>query len=224
MAQAGVAYIVLSHLLFKGVATCVNAILCMSDKTFQEVFSQPDLGLTQLGRDIAEEMCKHRIVIDITHASQNTIDDIFAVASHYNAPVIASHAGVRGVAGYLLNLSDETICRIRDSRGIIGVIFFDHWLQATDPNSPFKVHSGVQLVIDTIQYLKDLMGTFDHIGIGTDLDGFIVPVAGLENYSNVQHLAAALQDNFGMDAARQIMHQNALRVLKQGWGPLVTRG
>jgi hypothetical protein len=37
-----------------------------------------------------------------------------------------------------------------------------------------------------------------------DLDGFIVPVNGLENYGHVQHLADALTANFGADVARQI--------------------
>jgi microsomal dipeptidase-like Zn-dependent dipeptidase len=70
-------------------------------------------------------------------------------------------------------------------------------------------------VFKTIQHIADVT-SFDHVAIGSDLDGFIKPVKGCETYAQTPALAAAVQARFPRDADK-ILSANVLRVLNAGW-------
>ena len=64
-----------------------------------------------------------------------------------------------------------------------------------------------------------LTGSVDHIGIGSDLDGYIKPaLPGLEHMGRMRALQDALRARYGDDDADKICGGNALRVLRTGWG------
>ena len=50
LARRGVAYIILPHLFWRGVATNANALPFLSDRVYHLLFRQPKLGLSDLGR------------------------------------------------------------------------------------------------------------------------------------------------------------------------------
>lgn len=217
LAQRGVAYVIVAHLFFRGVASCVNAFPFFPDVIFNGINPKRNLkvGLTKLGHQIVERLFREKVIVDITHCSERAQDDIFAIAKKYpGQPVISSHNGVRGNSDYPLNLSDDAIHRIADSGGVIGVILFPHWLR--QPHHQLSGADGFSLLFKTIDYLKEKTGGYDHIAIGSDLDGFIKPLRGCENYAETPALVAAVQKHYG-SAADKILYQNALRVLEKGW-------
>ncbi len=64
----------------------------------------------------------------------------------------------------------------------------------------------------------DVTHSYDHIGIGSDLDGWIKPaLTGLEHLGHMARLQAGLQERYGAAAAQKICSGNARRVLMQGW-------
>jgi membrane dipeptidase len=220
LADAGVAYIILAHLVFREVSANVNAIPFMSDAEYDRMFPMPTAGLTGTGIEICEEMCKQGIIPDVTHASEAAICDVFAIADANTPkrPVIVSHGAPRGNAAteYKLNLSEATIKGIRDRGGVIGVIFYDHWLLPVD--SPSDTETSSQTVVDAINKIADIAGTTECIAIGSDLDGFIKPVKGLENVSKMRNLENALRNSGRYDEDVQgILWKNALRTLCMGW-------
>ncbi|MBN1946191.1 MAG: dipeptidase [Bradymonadales bacterium] len=91
----------------------------------------PERGLTPLGRQVVREMERIGLVVDVSHASDQTFDDILETVS---LPVMASHSGVRALADHPRNLSDEMIRRIAEGGGIVCVNFFPDHLDASYAN------------------------------------------------------------------------------------------
>jgi microsomal dipeptidase-like Zn-dependent dipeptidase len=215
LAQKGVASLTPAHLLYRSVATCENAFPPIIEPLFDaELKHQPNLGLTQLGCQVVEACFQNRMIVDITHARHDAQQEIFDIADGYpQLPLISSHNSVRGILNVGLNLSDEAIAHIQKSNGVIGVIFYTQWLRtgAADPRS------DIQLITDVIDYIYQKTGTFDHIAIGSDLDGFIEPIEICSNYSKMSSLVDPILYRYGQVAGEKILYRNALRVLHAGW-------
>ena len=174
LAAKGVAYVIVAHLFYRGVATCDNAFPFLPDPIFDVLNPQqnPTVGLTDLGIRIVDRLLDRGILVDITHSTDLAQGQIFAMArDHGNAPVISSHNGVRATSQYPLNLSAEAIQAIAASNGVVGIILFPHWLR--QPDQQLIGSSDISLVFQAIDYIKDVTSSYRNIAIGTDLDGFI---------------------------------------------------
>ena len=79
--------------------------------------------------------------------------------------------------------------------------------------------------MDTIEFIKNVKdsngncGTYDHIAIGTDLDGFTEVPPDLLGEDQIQNLIPAMK-NHGISQLdiKKICSGNYMRVLKKGWG------
>ena len=78
-------------------------------------------GLTPLGRAVVARMIALGMVIDLAHASDQTVTDVLDLAAPTHVPVIFSHAGARALSAGERNLSDVLAARIASNGGIIGV-------------------------------------------------------------------------------------------------------
>jgi microsomal dipeptidase-like Zn-dependent dipeptidase len=220
LARRGVAYMIVAHLLFKGAATCANAIPFLTTAEFARINSQPDnVGLTPHGKDVVECLLQEGVIVDVTHCTDLALDDIFRIhdskGEYRDRPVISSHNGVRGTSDWSLNLSDENIRRIRDTGGVVGVILYPHWL--LPPNSNEHISDGLNLVGKVINHIYTITGSHDFTAVGTDLDGFITPVPEVQTMKDVPRLEDGITKMFGADVAEKILRDNALRVLLEGW-------
>ena len=70
LARRGVAYVTLAHLFWRGVATNAPALPFLPDWLYRLVFRQPKVGLTELGTAAARAMVRERVLVDITHMSE----------------------------------------------------------------------------------------------------------------------------------------------------------
>jgi microsomal dipeptidase-like Zn-dependent dipeptidase len=61
------------------------------------------------------------------------------------------------------------------------------------------------------------IGKYDCLALGTDLDGYVHLPDGVGTAGDLKPLARAIQEEFGPDAAEQILNGNARRVLKSGF-------
>lgn len=216
LARRGVAYVVVAHLFYRGVATCTNALPFVPDLIFNAINPQPEnIGLTPLGKDIVNALLQNHILVDVTHSSGQALDETFGIAADYGAPVISSHTGIRDTSNYPLNLSREAVLRIKDSKGVIGVIIAPHWLRQQVQN--FFPHGHIELILKAIDAIQQITGSFDQIAIGSDLDGFIKPVDECPDWAHTTALAAAIEARFGTANAEKILWHNALDVLERWW-------
>src|SRR6476619_4926329 len=78
LARRGVAYVTLAHLFWRGVATNAPALPFMPDWLYKLVFTQPKVGLTDLGTAAARALVRERMLVDITHMTARSIADTFA--------------------------------------------------------------------------------------------------------------------------------------------------
>ncbi len=70
-----------------------------------------------------------------------------------------------------------------------------------------------------VKRIRDITGSFDHVAIGSDLDGFIKPmVRGLEHSGRMSALQEALRAEYGEEIAEKICSGNVLRLLQRHWG------
>jgi membrane dipeptidase len=87
-------------------------------------------GLSEFGEDVVREMNRLGIMIDLSHVSDNTARDVFALTE---APVIASHSGARAVAESSRNLSDELLMALKDNGGVIQMVALGSYLKEDPP-------------------------------------------------------------------------------------------
>jgi len=162
-------------------------------------------GLTGKGREVVREMAKMGMMIDISHASPETVRDILKVVT---GPIYASHACVYAINPHWRNLRDWEIQEVARRGGVIGVNFFSKHLRKDG-----KTASPAD-VVKHIDYIVKLVGV-DYVAIGSDYDGDIKNIKGLENISKMEALTEALvRKGYSEENIRKILGGNFLRYFK----------
>jgi membrane dipeptidase len=92
-------------------------------------------GLTSLGRKIIAKMDKMGMVIDVSHSSDKTIEDVLEISS---MPIMASHSCARALCDIPRNISDDFITEIANRNGYIGVNFWPVFLKKSIYNQVTK--------------------------------------------------------------------------------------
>jgi microsomal dipeptidase-like Zn-dependent dipeptidase len=224
LGRLGVGYITLAHLLYRGVATNAPALPMFTDREYDAIFCQPAGGaLSPLGERIVRAMYEHRILVDISHMRKDAIVETLELLDHLDRqrgaaaseyPVLATHAGYRfGEQSYMLDA--ETIRGVAARDGVVGLIMAQHQLNdglgVDDPDDPERT---VRTVCSHIDAIHDVTGSHRHVGIGSDLDGFIKPtVAGIEDVDDLAKLRGPLADAYP-DDVEAIVSGNAVRALR----------
>ena len=87
----------------------------------------PDAGgLSATGRRLVSELNRLGIMVDVSHASKEATLEAAALSQ---APVIASHSGVRALYDHPRNLTDEEILAIAEGDGVIQLVAFDSYMR-----------------------------------------------------------------------------------------------
>jgi microsomal dipeptidase-like Zn-dependent dipeptidase len=160
-------------------------------------------GLTPAGQDLVAALERRKILVDVAHASDATIDDVLRIATR---PVVASHTGVRGVANNRRNLGDDQLRRIAATGGVIGIGF---WPAACGGMS-------VDWIARSIGHAVAVVGA-DHVALGSDWDGAVrVPFTA----AGTGVLTGALLGQ-GLDETQieAVMGGSALRLLRETLPP-----
>lgn len=116
-------------------------------------------GLTHFGRRAVERMNKLGMLIDCSHASDQTTLDTVEVS---DAPIVLSHIGARELSDSRRLAPDHVLEAVASKGGVIGVEAAPH--TTVSPKNP--VH-GLESYMDHFQYLVNLVG-IDHVGFGPD--------------------------------------------------------
>ena len=156
-------------------------------------------GLTPLGRELVRRMNEKEIIIDLSHASPQTIEDVLSVTTR---PVICSHGGLRGNCDNKRNLTDEEARGIARTGGIVGIGFWDTAVCGQTPEA----------IARAIHYAVGVVGT-EHVTLGSDFDGAVhtpFDAAHLAELTN-----ALLKEGFNDHDIRAIMGENALRFFRE---------
>ncbi len=223
LAQLGVAYVTVAHLFFRDVATNAPALPFLSDRLYHWAFPEdPAEGLTPLGRELVEAMVDEGVLIDITHMSATSIADVFALLDARDPdrriPVLATHMACR-FGGLEYCLDDATIARVAERGGLLGLIMCEHYVTSGVSGIKKSLSGSLAALYRHIDRIHEVSGGYDHIGVGSDLDGYIKPaLPGLQDSSRLAELERGLTARYGPAVAEQICGANALGVLRAQWG------
>ena len=222
LAGLGIAYVTVAHLFFRDVATNAPALPFLPDWLYNLAFPQgKGEGLTPLGHAVIDAMVDEGILIDITHMRAQSIKDVLAQLDARDPareiPVVATHMAYR-FGGLEYSFDNETIKAVAARGGLLGCILCEHYM-----TSGLSVASSLEGSLDAvcrhIDKIRELTGSYDNIGIGSDLDGYIKPaLPGMGDMSRMRELQAHLRTRYGAADAEKISSGNALRVLRAEWG------
>jgi len=84
-------------------------------------------GLTPFGEQVVREMNKLGMIIDVSHAHDETFWDVLRVSTK---PVVASHSCARGLSDHFRNLSDDMLKALAKNGGVVGINFAVGFLNA----------------------------------------------------------------------------------------------
>lgn len=84
-------------------------------------------GLSPLGRQVIAEMNRLGIMVDLSHPSKGANMEAIRLSQ---APVIASHSGVRALADVSRNMDDEQLLALKKNGGVIQVVGFASYVKA----------------------------------------------------------------------------------------------
>lgn len=160
-------------------------------------------GLTPFGREVVRWMEERRVIVDLAHASQQTIDEVLGMVSR---PVVVSHTGVQATCPGPRNLSDEQLRRIGAVGGVVGIGF---WEGAVCGLTPDTISAAIRHAVD--------VAGIDHVALGSDFDG--ATITGFDASNLVLVTDALIRRGFSETEVRQIMGANATRLLMETLPP-----
>lgn len=154
-------------------------------------------GLTALGKQIVLEAARLGMAIDISHLSDEGIHDILDMK---DVLVFASHSNCRSVFNCRRSLPDDTIRRISDRGGVVGINFFHEHL-----GTPFP---STKEVATQLRHLADV-GGITCCAIGSDFDGIPYGLSNLPTSGEFQRLVPALKsEGFSEDEIEMVLYKN----------------
>jgi membrane dipeptidase len=80
-------------------------------------------GVSALGHEVVQACHELGILLDVSHVSDLTFNDLVVWANSTGCPLIASHSSARALAGHPRNLTDAQLIAIADSGGVASVNF-----------------------------------------------------------------------------------------------------
>jgi len=83
-------------------------------------------GLSPLGREVVAEMNRLGMMVDLSHPSKGANMEAMRLSQ---APVIASHSGVRALADVSRNMDDEQLLALKKNGGVIQVVGFASYIK-----------------------------------------------------------------------------------------------
>lgn len=199
-------------------------------------------GLSPLGTKMVGWMQGAGILVDLSHASADTMRDVLDIS---RAPVLFSHSSSAALCDVSRNVPDDVLRRMKDNGGIVMVGFvpeftskaFADWYDAGDAywyalldkykgdrdrakpemDAWEKAHLRpvvtISQVADHVEHVRDVAG-IDHVGIGADFDGIDFTVTGLEDVSTYPRLLEELaRRGWSDEDLRKLAGENFLRVL-----------
>ena len=155
-------------------------------------------GLSAAGREILKEMNRLGIAFDVSHLSDEGIEDALSLSSQ---PIFASHSNCRSLMNAPRCLKDAYIRAIAEKGGVIGINFY----------GPQLVESGHATIADIVRHICHAVSVagINHVCIGSDFDGMQRYPKDLKNPSDLPLLfEALLKEGFTPAEVDRIAYRN----------------
>ena len=187
----GVVYMTLCH---NG-----NNQLCGSAR-----YNEEGLGVNPFGEQVIKEMNRVGMMVDISHAGEQTFYDALAISQK---PIVASHSSARSLCNHPRNLTDDQLKALAAKGGVAQVTLYSGFLKEEGA-------ATIQDAIEHLNHMVNIMG-IEHVGIGTDFDGDggIMGCASASELINFTR--CLLKERYNEEDIRRIWGGNFLRVMEE---------
>ena len=168
-------------------------------------------GLTGKGKDLVRLCNELGILIDLSHMNEAGFDDVAKIST---APLVATHSNAYALSESPRNLTDRQLAQIRETGGMVGFNYATFYISkdGTAAND-----MGWEPLIRHMDHLIEHLGE-DHVGLGSDFDGCIVPKL-IGDVTGVPSFLTALSDHgYDKPLITKLAHENWLDSLERGLG------
>lgn len=159
-------------------------------------------GLTPLGRQVIARMETLGILVDLAHASPQTVSEALAIAKR---PVVVSHTGVAATCPGPRNLTDDQLRAIAANGGVVGIGYWDAAVCTL----------GAASIAKAIRHAVNVAG-IEHVGLGSDFDGATSTPFATDGLAEITQ--ALMDQQFTPEEIGKIMGGNVIRLLRAGVG------
>ena len=130
----------------------------------------PDIGngLTEKGKDLIRLCNELGIVIDLSHLNDAGFNDVAKIST---SPLVATHSNAYALCETPRNLTDRQLAQIRETGGMVGFNFATFYI---NEDGTAANDMGWEPLFRQMDYLIEHLGE-NHVGLGSDFDGCIVP-------------------------------------------------
>lgn len=188
------------------------ASLCWNDENALAtgVKGNPERGLSEMGRRVVRKMKDLHMMVDVSHANEQTFWDIL----EEKAEVIATHSNAYALCPHPRNLTDAQLIALAQQGGIIGINSAPAFVH------PQKMHQDIPHLVAHMKYLKELIG-LSHVALGLDFmdfyDGYEdIHTQGLKTCAQCQTVIAEMErQGFTPEEIAGVAYQNALTRLQE---------
>lgn len=161
-------------------------------------------GLSDFGREVIAEMNRTGIMVDLSHASEETF---YAALQASAAPVLCSHSSARALCNHPRNLTDDQLRALAAADGVAQATFYGGFLR----------EDGEATIDDAVRHILHMIDVagIDHVGIGSDFDGD-GGVTGLASEADMTLLTCKLlAEGLNAKSLRKLWGGNFVRVMSQ---------
>lgn len=163
-----------------------------------------DQGLSPLGAELLARAAQVGVIIDLAHASSQTIADALA---RLRQPPLVSHTACAALHSHPRNLDDAQLGSIGARAGLVGVTFCRGFL------GPDPAAVGLREIAAHVRHALQVAGE-EHVALGSDFDGIRALPRGLRGCQDWDRVWAALAEA-GLTPAQieAVAWRNAARFL-----------
>ncbi len=176
-----------------------------------------DGPLTRKGRELLAEFDRLGLLLDLVHTADTAVSQALDL---YGGAVFVSHGNCRALVPHDRQISDAQLRAVASRGGVVGVVL-DEWMliQGYIRGKPNRPRANLAHVADHIDHICATLGSAEHVGIGSDLDGGFgteQTPTDLDTIADLQQLGGILSGRgYADEDIDKIFHGNWLRFFER---------